>query len=139
MKQYPDPDKHYDEFMGHAAREYAAGLRARGMEPNEKLTRAKAKRLLKAAQADYAHQAQAVRDANIRDIQQEHKMRMNAIKRDGARLRLLTCPPIALFALVVAYVLYVNGNMMGAIVNVVLALVFLGFLVGGAIFDRPLR
>ena len=137
MRRYEDPEQHFERHMGQAAQRYADGLQQAGLEPSETLTRAMARRALQEARADYVRQATKTRNHNIALIQEQHRQRLNQIKRDGARLRLWTCPPITLVFGAVGYLCYVHGNPMGALINFLLAFVFLCFLVFGAIFDRP--
>ncbi|GCE50723.1 hypothetical protein [Thermosporothrix hazakensis] len=62
-----------------------------------RLRRAVASRAYEQATLEFEADWQDVFAHNIRFIRQPHKERINAIKRDGARLRAFTCIPFAIF------------------------------------------
>ncbi len=140
MQEYPDPDRHFEEHIQRSADRYVEGLQQAGLEANPTLTRAMAERARAEAEQSYIQEAQATRDHNVSQVMSSYRQRNNQIKREGARLRLWTCPPIAaLFGLMAWYSFShpgAEGVIMGAIYSVG-ALAFLGMLILGAIFDRP--
>ncbi len=137
MQEFPDPTSHLERHMEQAAEKYVDGLEKAGLEPNPTLTRAMAERALLDAQVDYIHEATATRDHNIALIVNNHKRRMKQIKREGASLRIKTCPPIILlFGLMAWYSLIHAGGIVTGILFIVGALAFLAMLILGPFFDR---
>ncbi len=132
------PHQHLTRHMERAAAQFVDGLQWTGLEPNERLTRAVAERTIREARASYVREATDSRDQHIQEIISDHTRRMNAIKRSGARLRLITCPPIALFFGLLAWYSFSQGGFVLDVCYVVGALAFLAMLFLGAIFDRPI-
>jgi hypothetical protein len=139
-RRYPDPQQHFEQHMQSAAQRYVDGLNRAGLPPSERLTRAVARRAWHHARESYIQEAQAVRDHNISVIMQDHNRRMNEIKLRGHRIRLWTCPPIALVFGVLAWYNFQSHLPDGFTVGIicaVFALAFLSMLILGAFFDRP--
>jgi Flp pilus assembly protein TadB len=137
-KRYPDPEEHLTQYMERAAERYMDGLSRAGLKPNDRLTRAMARRALHSAQEDYMRQARETRDHNINAILREHHREMNEIKRRGHQQRLWMCPLIAgIFAGVAYYNLVHTHDLLMAAICAAFALAFLLMLILGAIFDRP--
>jgi hypothetical protein len=139
-KAYEDPESHFKRHMEQSANKYMDGLQRAGLKPNAKLTRAMAARAANEAGQSYIRETMETRDANISSILKDHNKRMNMIKRQGAALRLKTCPPIAFVFGVLAWYAFNHpvGFIPGAwIIYACMSLAFLVMLVLGAIFDRP--
>lgn len=136
MRELEDPQRCFEKHMQQAVEKYKQGLQRAGLPPNDTLTKAVAQRALEEAKANYIQQVIETQDHNIEVILSEHKRCLRDIKRDGAKLRLLTCPPIAAFFGGMAWYSFnqPSGLAMG-IVFTVGALAFMAMLVGG-IFDR---
>jgi hypothetical protein len=139
VKQYPDAQQHYEAYTEQRVDEIKAEARQLGLTMNKTVARKIAERVMDEAEADYKKQSAEVFLHNFYEITEDHKRRMNEIKRSGARLRLIFCPPIAAFFLLLGFVFYHFGLWGAAGVQFVLAFIPLAFLVGGAIFDRPSR
>jgi hypothetical protein len=140
LKNYEDPQRHFEQSMERSAKKYVDGLERAGLEPNAKLTRVMAERALIEAREDYNRRAAETRHHNIGVIVGNHNRRMNEIKRSGHKLRLWTCPPIAALFGFMAWYSFSHPGAAGIIMGVVYvfgALAFLAMLVLGAIFDRP--
>lgn len=73
----------------------------------------------------------------VADIEVARVRRLNEIKRDGARWRVILCPLITIAFSGVAWFNFARSNMVLGIEFVVFALAFVAMLVLGAIFDRP--
>lgn len=140
MREYPDVQHHLDASIERAAGRYLEAIQQTGLAPNDTLTRAIAEQTLHDAEASYTQEAAEIRDHNIEVILERHYRGMNAVKREGAKLRLITCPPIALLFGVLAWYSFQQsapaGVMMGLLLSIG-SLAFLLMLVLGAIFDRP--
>jgi len=95
MREYENPQKHFQRHIQRSADRYMDGLNRAGMKPTPILTRAMSERAAQEARDDYRKHLTAVRDHNIRVIMRNHNKRLKKIKREGASLRLKTCPPIA--------------------------------------------
>ncbi|GHO51407.1 hypothetical protein [Ktedonospora formicarum] len=95
-RQYPNPNQHFERHMERAAERYIDGLEHAGLQPNDILTKAMAERAAQAAKDDYIREATETRDHNIGVILDQHKQRMNMIKRRGASWRLKVCPLVAI-------------------------------------------
>jgi hypothetical protein len=81
----------------------------------------------------------AIHDHNINFIMSEHRQRMNKVKRAGARLRLWTCPPLALVLGCIAWGYFRQPGSLHVVMGMIYALgslASLSMLVLGAIFDR---
>ncbi len=138
MRQdYEDPQTHLERHMDRAAETYRDGLQKAGLAPNAILTKAMAERALRQAWESYIQQATDIRDRNIDAILREHTARMNVIKRQGSRLRLMTCPPITLFRGIGSWYSFTHTGVMMGMVYAGGALAYLAMLILGAIFDRP--
>lgn len=136
-REYEDPEEYYQKYIDRAADRYANGLRRSGLKPNDRLTRAMAERTAREAQASYIRDMTEVRDHNIQMILRDHKKRLRQIKREGASLRLKTCPPItALFGFMAWYSFHQPGGFVNGLIYVVASFTFLAMLILGAIFDR---
>ena len=96
MHDYPDIQHYLTVHVEQAAERYVEAQHQTGLDPNDTLTRAIAERTVREAQASYIQEATEIRDTNIGIMLERHHRRMDTIKREGAKLRLLTCPPIAL-------------------------------------------
>jgi hypothetical protein len=137
-RSYEDPGHHLDRHLQDAAERYVDGLQRTGLQPNDRLTHAIAERTVREAGEHYVQEATDVRDHNIAMSLREHHERLNAIKREGALLRLKMCPPMALvFTLMAWYSFGHSGGLLMTICYGVGALAFLAMLVLGAIFDPP--
>src|SRR5579859_2296869 len=138
MRRHEDPQEHFERHMDRSAKRYVVGLQKAGLEPNDKLTRAMAERALAEARSDYGRTSAEVRDHNLKVIVKGHNRRMNAIKREGASLRLKTCLPIALVLGMLAWYNFGHpGGFWMGVCYLVGAFAFLAMLVLGALFDRP--
>src|SRR5215471_4724447 len=98
MRPYPDPEQHSEEYLHRRASQYAHGLQKAGLKSNDRLTRAVAERHVRDARERYVQEVTQTRDHNIAVVKRKHHEAMNDIKRKGARLRVIMCPPIALVA-----------------------------------------
>lgn len=137
MRSYPDPNEHYRHSINQSADRYAQGLEQAGLEPSPKLTKAMARRAHQHAWESYQQEAGEIHAHNISSIMRNHDLRLKEIKRRGARLRLWTCPPIAILFGAEAWYSFLQPNGFPAgVVFTIGALAFFGMLVGGAIFDR---
>jgi hypothetical protein len=137
VKNYPDPDRHFEEHIQRSAEHYVEGLQQAGLEANPTLTRAMAERARAEAEQSYMQEAQATRDHNISQVMSNYHKRNNQIKRESARLRLWACPPIAILFGLMAWYSFSQYSIFLGILYVVGALAFLAMLILGAIFDRP--
>ncbi len=137
MRPWKNPHEHFEEHLSRSARRYAEGLIRAGIEPHPILTRAMAERAVQEAQESYIRETLEIRDHHIGVILEEHRQRLNAIKRRGAKLRLLTCPPVALCFGAMAWYSYAHHHFDLVALYTFAALAFLAMLVLGAIFDRP--
>ena len=140
MRELPDPQQHFDRSLKRSDEEYAAWLRRGGVEPNDILMREHRPDAFREARDSFVREATEVRDQNVKVILREHRRRVNKLKRQGAKLRMRVCPPIAaLFGLLAWYNFTQAGGFVMGIISTVGALAFLAMLVLGAIFDRPGR
>ncbi len=137
MKEYPDPEQHFHTHISRAAQHYVDGCSRIGFEPSDTLTRAVAGRVLEEAKASYTKDAIEIHDHNLQAILADHRTRMNALKREGMRLRWKTCPIIILVFGGLAWLGFHAGDLGLGLCSSAVALVFLLMLVGGALFDRP--
>jgi len=137
MRQFPDPDQHFNEHIKRSAEQYADGLQRSGLEPNPTLTRAVAERAVRQAAESYEREAEAVKIHNIKIIASEHRKRINKLKWQGAGLRARVCPPIAAVFGLVAWHNFHAGNPAMGLLYIGAALSFLVMLILGAIFDKP--
>ena len=79
-----------------------------------------------------------LRNQNVTRILNEHRLRMNDIKRRGHHLRLWLCPLIALCFGALSWYHFSRTHDTGMGVLYALgSLAFLAMLILGAIFDRP--
>lgn len=136
MKQFPDPQQHFNESVVRSNEKYAAWLRRGGVEPNEILMRANQDDAINEAADSYIQEATEILDHNTRLILKNSHRRMNQIKRRGANLRLWTCLPIALLLGLVAWYCFSQANIVLGLAYSIGVFAFLGMLVFGAIFDR---
>lgn len=138
MKDYPDPHDYFEEHMHQAAEQDSENLLRAELEPTPILIRALTTRFIEQTNEQYQQDILEVRDHNIDLILKRHRRRMNDIKRSGHRLRVWTCPPFALLLSLLAWFSFTHsgGTVMG-ICYACGAIIFLGMLIGGAIFDRP--
>ena len=142
MKEYEDPHTHMSRHIDRAARKYARGLAEAGLEPNEKLTRAMAERAIREAEGRYLQEIGSTSRHNLAVIQDDHRKRMNKIKRDGARLRVWSCSLMVLFFELFAWYSFTHSGTTGVIMGCIYCvggIAFLLMLILGAIFDRPSR
>jgi len=140
MLDYPDPERHLVDYVTRSMQRYVDGLQQAGLQPTETLLQALLQRTLEEAQADYLRKASQVHTHNIQVILSDHTRRMNDLKRSGARLRLQTCPLLALgFGLLAWYSLSQPGSasLIMGLCYAATALALLVILILGAIFDRP--
>ncbi|MGH2507466.1 MAG: hypothetical protein ACRDHZ_08705 [Ktedonobacteraceae bacterium] len=139
MRKYKNRQQHIEQYMEQAASDYWHGLQERGLKPNSILLKAAARRALDEAERDYTQHASATRDHNIALILSEHQKRLRQIKRDGAKLRLMMCPPLAAFFGVLAWYSFSHTGGLGLAMGIAYsigALAFLAMLALGAMFDR---
>lgn len=140
MRPWKNPHEHFEEHLTCSAHRYVDGRRQAGLSPNPTLTNAMAERAVQEATDSYVRETLEIRDHNIAVIVQEHRQRLNAIKRRGARQRLWTCPPIALcFGLMAWYSFTAGEGLLIGLCYLAGSLTFLAMLVLGAVFDRPTR
>ena len=139
MRRYEDPQKHFERSIERSAGRYVDGLNRAGLKPNARLTRAMAERAWQEARNDYTKQAKETHESNIRDIMRKHDQNLKQIKREGASLRLKTCPLIAALFGATAWYNFSQHRPDSFAVGILFtigALAFLAMLVLGAIFDR---
>lgn len=138
QRGYEDPQQHLSRHMQRAAERYVDGLQKTGLAPNKRLMNALAERTLREAKQEYVDEATEQFESNIASILKEHDQRLNTIRREGASLRLKTCPLVTLvFAGMAWYSFAYTGDVLAGICYSLGALSFLAMLVLGAIFDRP--
>ncbi|MGH2505804.1 MAG: hypothetical protein ACRDHZ_00055 [Ktedonobacteraceae bacterium] len=125
MQNHPDPTEHFRQFIKQSVNEYVDGLEEHGLKPNPIITQAWAERAVQEAQADYERQANSTLKHNIEYITHRHQANQRRIKHEGARLRLLTCPPIALFFGLIAVIFVSQGNWAMGMVYSIGSLAFL--------------
>jgi hypothetical protein len=111
----------YEHSAQEAAQNYTRWLDEQGMQSNEILMRAYVKQVL----GGWKREAEEVKRGRIEDLIREHKQRDLAIRREGARMAVWTCPPIALMLLLLAWWGVASGNALMGLVYAVGALAFL--------------
>ncbi len=139
MREYPDLDQYMKASMHASAEKYVRGLQRAGLEPNNTLIRALAEMAVQEARGKYIQQLIETRDHNIRVILNNHRRRMNEIKREGAKLYLKICLPVALlFGLLACYSFAHAGTIESLIGGVysIACIVVLAVPVLGTIFER---
>ncbi|MBA2287535.1 MAG: hypothetical protein H0W02_18835 [Ktedonobacteraceae bacterium] len=137
MRRYEDPQAYVDRYMARSAETYVNGLRNAGLQPNATLTRAIAERALQEAGEDSIREVTDIRDSTITAILRDHTQRMNAIKKEGARLRLWMCLPVVLALSAGSWYSFTCTGFIMGMCYAGGALAFLAMLVLGALFDRP--
>ena len=140
MHEYPDVEQHLQSRLERTAHQYVETMQHTGMEPNETLIKAITERALCEAEAEYREEAMKTFHHNVSAILGRQQRRMNAVKREGVKMRLLTCPPVTLVFALLAWYSFHQSAPVGLIMGVLLSigsLAFLLMLVLGAIFDAP--
>lgn len=137
MQRYPDPETHLNHHFQQAAKKYGQWMAEEDIQPTPALLQAVGEREFERAKSSYMAQTEEIHLANIAQIRKLHDQRLNQIKREGAALRLKTCPPIAAFFGLTAWYCFTHANLIGGGIMVTGALAFLAMLLFGALFDRP--
>lgn len=138
MRPWKNPHEHFEEHLSRSARRYVEGIQRAELSSNPTLERAMAEWAVQEATDSYIRETLEIRDHNIGVIMEQHRQRLNAIKRRGAKLRLWTCPPIALcFGFMAWYSFTYGDSLLIGLCYLAASLAFLAMLVVGAIVDRP--
>lgn len=139
MRDYEEAERNRNQYIEDAARRYVIGMHQAGLQPNPRLERAIAERIGREAATRYIEDMTAILHHNLGYLTHTHQRRLNEIKRSGARLRWRLCPPfVAVFAFL-AWLNFTRGHIELVMLFAVAALAWLAILVGGAIFDRPVK
>ena len=140
MQSYEDPHQHMERHLRRSAEKYVSGLQKAGLRPNDRLTRAMAERAVQEAEGSYRQHAIETRDHNIQVIMDDHRKRMNQIRREGLFQSLKMCPPIILlFGGLAWYSFSHPGQFISGAVwfYAGAALAFLLLLLCSILFNRP--
>lgn len=129
MKDFPDPQQHFETHLARSAEKYVAGLQKAGLKPSDRLARAVGRRAYREARDSLIQEATEVRDHNLKVIIREQAREMREIKRSSRRLRTRVCLPIALAFGLLAWYSFSHTNVVMGICSVV---GFLAFLAMGA-------
>jgi cation transport ATPase len=136
MQPYEDAEKHFTRHIEKAADHYVTGLEFAGMEPSEILTRRMAERAAETARRDYTAQTNQTLEHNVSEHMRAYKRRDRQIRREGARMRLIICPIIALAFSLVAALNFSAQNWPMGLLYLVGALAFMAMLFIGTILDH---
>ncbi len=115
---------------------YKELIRQNGLEPDDKLVTIMTLELSTRMVQEY----EAKKDLAVKiKMMQQHQQRegMNEITESGGRMRLIICPLLAAFCVLMAWLNFSHANLPMGLIFSVGALAFLLMLVLGAIFDRP--
>ena len=130
--QYPNPDKHYQQYIDKAAKRYVEGLELANLEPSAILTRRMAERAHNEAQADFIAQSENVHAHNVSTIVERHKRNMRALDIEGAKTALWLAP-FMIFCFAVALWFSLSSSGIASIIlsalYVMAILIFMSFFV----------
>jgi hypothetical protein len=135
-KEYPDPQQHFDDYMGQARRNYEDGLRKANLDPSPILDRAMSRRTYRSAQEDYEEETAKVLLHNLSENHKAAKPRAIKIRRSNAIARNIICP----FAIIVisvcswyAFGAKDTGDVIAGVIGILGVLLFLAIWV---VWDR---
>lgn len=136
-QSYPDPQKYLEKHIGQAADRYVQAVEQGGLQPSKTLERAIAQRAFEEGEAHYKQDCEGILIHNVSLVERRYRKRENELKRQGAKMRLWTCPPVTLILGLFAWACFSQSDWLMTGIYAAGSLAFLGMLVGGAIFDRP--
>lgn len=136
MKQYPDPQEHFNNYMERAARNYADGLQKANVEPSPILDRAMSRRISKNAQEDYEEQAALVLLHNLSENHKKYKPQEDKIRRSNAIARNIICPFAILLCGFLSCYAFAQKGTVGVVMGVLCILFVLLFLAIWVVWAR---
>ncbi|GCF07347.1 hypothetical protein KDI_09110 [Dictyobacter arantiisoli] len=142
MKQYPDPQEHFNNYLERAVKTYADGLQKANLEPSPILDRAMSRRISKGAREDYEEQSARVLLHNLNEIEKKYKPIEDQVRRSNARARTIICPFAILFFICASWYAFGHKDSTGVIMGticVIFALIFFAIWVTWALIDRPVE
>lgn len=128
MKEYPDPNRFMEDHLNQSAQKYREGMRKANLIPSERLARALAERSVQDAREGYHKHLYETFESNVNVILAEHDRSMKQIDRDGARMTLMTAPPVILLFGGTSVYSFLQGGPVGLGMGALLALGSLIFL-----------
>lgn len=132
MKKYEDPNQFIESHLQHSARKYVTGMEKANLIPSRTLAKALAERSVEEARKDYNKHLYETHDNNVNFILAEHERSMKQIDRDGARMALMTAPPVILMFGATSVYSFLQGGPVGLGMGALLAigsLIFLAMLI----------
>lgn len=135
-REYPHPQQYLDRAIARAQERYIRAIDTCGLLPNERLTRAIVEQAVEQASEQYQEEAEAILRHNNEIIEQQCQEQDNQLKKEGAKMCMWICPPIALLFGMVAWICFDQGSVFTGWLYAA-SLAFLGMLVYGWIFERP--
>jgi hypothetical protein len=136
MQNYPDQKQHIEQYIEKSAMRVVAAMQETGIQPTPTLIKAIAEQTIDEAEESFQQECNEILAGNIALMLQDHKHRMDQIKRDGLRMALISCIPVAIIFLSLAGIGIGQGQIGIAVMFAVAALAFVGMLVY-AILDQP--
>jgi hypothetical protein len=134
MKHYPDPEHHRERHIHAGAWHYVEGLEQSGLPSNDHLPRAMSEQVAREAKESYRRE---VDGHHLNGTLRNQRRKMNEIKRRGQRARLWTCSLLAGLLGGIAYYSFVHAAPLPGLLYSAGALLFLGMLIIGTLYDRP--
>jgi hypothetical protein len=136
-KSYPDPNEYLLAHITQAADRYVQAIRKGGLQPSATLEKALAHRAFEEVETRYRQDCDDIMQHNISVVEARYREQQNQLKRDGAKMRLWTCPPAVLILGYLAWSGFSQSITLMGWVFTFGACAFLCMLVGGWIWDRP--
>lgn len=128
MKEYEDPNQFINRHLERSAKKYTTGLLKAGLEPSKTLVRALAERSVQDARESYRKHLYETHENNVNIILAEHEQSVRKISRDGARIALMTDPPVILLFGGMSIYSFLQGGPVGLAMAAMFALGSLAFL-----------